>query len=102
MLLMEPVRTPSQSVVIFMFLMITLFTYKGKDTDNTYTELYQESEKLADETTSVNDTYYQIPKKSSLSDTLYRNQQVNTQQEKRLTNRFSIFAYPVSLVRSAR
>jgi hypothetical protein len=99
---MEPVRTPSQSVVIFMFLMITLFTYQGKDTNNTYTEPYQKSEKSAAATVSVKTTYYQIPKKSSQSDTLYHDQQVNNREEKRLRNRFSISAYPVSLVQSTR
>jgi hypothetical protein len=99
---MEPVRTPSQSVVIFMFLMITLFTYKGKDTTNLYTELYQESEKLAEETASVNAVYIQIPKKSSLADTIYHSQRINDREKTRLRNRFSIFAYPVSLVQSTR
>ncbi len=96
---MEPIRTPSQSVVIFLFLMITLFTYQGKDTEDTYAELHQDSEKLATETSSVNAAYHEIPKNGPFPDTLYH--MANTRKEKINRNKFSIFAYPVSFVRAS-
>ena len=96
---MEPVRTPSQSIVIFIFLMITLFTYQGKDTRKTYTELYQDSEKLTTEIIPVNAVSYKIPKNLSLQDTLYH--MVNTRKEKVNWNKFTIFAYPVSFVQAS-
>ena len=101
---MEPIRTPSQSIVIFIFLMVTLFTYQGNGDDKMYAERYQEAEKFATGPVSMYANHYQIQKNPSLSDSLNHSHRASTQGRKgrKFKNTFSIFAYPARLVKSSR
>lgn len=104
---MEPVRTSSQSVVIFIFLMITIFSFNNDDNTapSSYTELYREPEEWAVRTSSRQSSYLhpELQKRQTSAidrDTLYH--RANYQELKRLRNKFTDFVHPVGVVWAAR
>ena len=98
---MEPVRTPSQSVVIFIFLMITIFNFNHEENSPTlvYTELYNDPNEWVEKTASYHQSHPQ-QKKVPTADTLYH--RMSYQEEKKLRSKFTNLWNPVSFTRSNR
>lgn len=99
---MEPVRTPSQAIVIFIFLMITIFNINNEESTSpsSYTELYHDPEEWVEGTASINiqSAYLQKEEekeKASTMDTMYH--MVNYQEPNRVRSKFTNFVHPVSV-----
>lgn len=97
---MEPVRTPSQAIVILVFLIITIFTFDNDETTtpDSYTELYLKPGERLDTSysQSVNFQLNHSYKKAPLShpDNIYN--KVNYHQgPDYLQRRFTNFVHPV-------
>ena len=97
---MEPVRTPSQSIVIFIFLMITIFNFNSEESTSpsSYTELYHDPEEWVEGTANTQSAYLRPSlqkKKTSPTDTIYH--MVNYQEPNRVRSKFTNFVHPVSV-----
>lgn len=104
---MEAVRTPSQSIVIFIFLMATIFDFSNEEgmpqSSYAHAQWFRDSEEVVKESDIIHASYNQpgLQKtKASEADTLYH--VVDYQEYKRLRSKFTNFVYPVSIAWPAR